>query len=81
MAALDWKDHDSGSAARASDKVGGEYRIEIVWGYSEDGECRYYKPVWLAPVGYPLTTLGSAKRICQAHHDKLLKVRGGSSDA
>jgi hypothetical protein len=79
--ALNWNDHDSGSTAPASRSVGGEYRIEIVWGYSEDGECRYYKPLRLAPVGHALTTLEAAKAICQAHHDKLLKARGGSSNA
>jgi hypothetical protein len=80
MAALDWKDHDSGSAASAS-RNGGEYRIEVVWGYSGDGECRYYKILWLVPVGYPLPTLESAKAICQAHHDGRLRAKGGSSHA
>jgi hypothetical protein len=81
MAALDWKDHDGGSSAPASRDVGGEYRIEIVWGYSEGGECccRYYKPLRLAPIGQPLTALELAKAICQAHHDKLLKAKGSSS--
>ena len=73
MAALDWKDHDSGSTALASHSIGGEYRIEIEWDYSEEGKYRYYKPLRIAPVGYPLTTLESAKAICQAHHDQLLK--------
>jgi hypothetical protein len=70
---LDWKDDDKGSTAL--DGVGGKYRIEIESGYSEEGICRYYKVLRTAPVGFPLTTLESAKMICQAHHDRFTEAK------
>jgi len=75
MSLLSWKDCDDGSTALASRSIGGEYRIEVEWGYSEEGKYRYYKPLRIAPVGYPLTTLEGAKAICQAHYDQLQKRR------